>query len=124
MGLVSIDPVSERVGRDLDVGGKPRRQAKAVRDVQVERGLAVVAGGGDLAAPARFAENLCQNRGFGQHDQPFWRCAARGGGDRGAALFPALGQRPVPELVRHARPAGGDPFGGPELGVGPSRVVQ
>ena len=92
--------------------------------MQVERAVAVEAGGGDLTAPLRIAENLCQNRGFGQQDQPFRRCAARGGGDRGAALFPALGQLPVPKQVHHARPADGDPFGGPELGVGPSLVVQ
>ena len=65
--------------------------------MQVERAVAEVAGGGDLTAPLRIAENLCQNRGFGQHDQPLWRCAARGDGDRGAALFPALGQLPVPK---------------------------
>jgi hypothetical protein len=93
-----------------------------VGDVQVELSLAVVAGGGDLAAPFGVAENLCENHGFGQQGQPCRRLAARGSGDGGAALFPALGEMPVRERVNYARPAGGDPFGSPELRVDPLLV--
>ncbi|MCH9736638.1 MAG: hypothetical protein K0U78_19145 [Actinomycetia bacterium] len=53
-----------------------------------------------------------RTNGFSKHDQPFQRLAARGCGDGGAALVPALGEMPVREQAKHAQPAGGDYFGG------------
>ena len=74
---VLIDPVSERVGGDVDVGGEPCGQAETVRDVQVEPDVSVAAGGRDLAAPVGVAENLCED-------------PADRGGDRNASTGPPI----------------------------------
>ncbi len=65
---VLIDPVSERVGGDVDVGGEPCGQAETVRDVQVEPDVSVAAGAAGGSTPSRPVSSRATRR-------PHHRCA-------------------------------------------------